>query len=159
MTSVICDEAEIKGAVSLGENNIIHPKCRIVSEGGGPIRIGNSNIVEENVSIINWSAEPMTIGNGNVFEVGSFFEGTKVGNGCTLEAKAAGSSLGDNCVVGAKCTTQKDESVPDNTVIYGSAHERRLQTKPSKAQTVLHTRHLEYLREVLQKYHSLKVLK
>ncbi|KAI8833043.1 trimeric LpxA-like protein [Chytridium lagenaria] len=157
--SIVCDEAELKGFITLGENNIIHPKCRIVSEGGGQIIIGKCNIIEENASIINWSPEPMIIGDNNVFEVGSYFEGSRIGNGCTIESKATittGSTLGDNCVVGVRCSTFRDEVIPNNTVIFGSHQERRTQLPASKAQEILHTRHLQYLREVLPKYHSIK---
>ncbi|KAJ3334160.1 Dynactin subunit 6 [Blyttiomyces sp. JEL0837] len=157
--NVLCDEAEIKGAVSFGDSNIVHPKCRIISEGGGAIKIGNNNIFEENVNIINWSPHPMIIGNETLFEVGCLFEGSSVGNGCIIEPKAmvaAGTHIGDNCVVGTRCVTQKDERVPANTVIFGSAHERRTQSKPPQSQITLHARHLDYLKDVLKRFHNQK---
>ncbi|KAJ1562949.1 hypothetical protein HK405_005451 [Cladochytrium tenue] len=133
--NVICEEAEVRGPVSMGDKNVVHPKCRIVSEGGGPIQIGSFNIIEENVQIINWGARPLIIGDNNLFEVG-----------CSMVA--SGTSLGDNCVVGARCVTRRDEEMLDDVVIYGHSHERRTQSKPSKAQLTLHYRHLDYLHDV-----------
>lgn len=52
-TTIICDEAILDGKISFGDNNIIHPKCTIVSEGGGDIIFGDNNIIEENVYIVN----------------------------------------------------------------------------------------------------------
>ncbi|KAJ3125800.1 Dynactin subunit 6 [Nowakowskiella sp. JEL0407] len=161
-TSVVCEEAELRGYIRLGENNMVHPKCRIISETSGEILIGNNNIFEENATIINRGLEPLIIGNDNVFEVGCIVEGTKVGNGCLVEAKASiarGSSLGNNCVVGPLSGTQPNEIVPDNTVIYGDVSNRQTQIKTTKAQTPLHFRHIEYLNEVLPKYHHRRAVK
>ena len=160
--NVVCNEAEVRGPVVLGDRNIVHPRSRIVSEGGGTIIIGDCNIIEENVSIINWSTTPLVIGDNNHFEVGCVFEGCAVGNGCVIEVKATvakGSRLGHNCVIGAQCSTRRDEHIADDTVIFGAGHERRTQTKPSSAQLILHARHLEYLNEVLRKFHTLKVFR
>ncbi|KAI9202597.1 dynactin subunit p27 [Polychytrium aggregatum] len=157
--STICEEAVIRGDVIFGANNVVHPKCRIVSEGGGQIFIGSNNIIEENVLITNWQEDPMYIGDDNIFEVGSQFEGAKMGNGCIVEPKAIvsqGTSIGDNCVIGAMCTTFREEHIPSDTVLFGSLHERRLQTKLTRMQVNLHSRHLDYLKEVLPKYHHLK---
>ncbi|RKO88052.1 trimeric LpxA-like protein [Blyttiomyces helicus] len=155
--SVICSEADVRGLVIFGHNTVVHPYCRIFSEGGGPITIGNNNILEG--SIINRTAEPIVIGDDNVFEVGCVFEGVRVGNGCVIEVKAVvapGTTLGDNCVVGAKCSTHPNEQVPSNTVIYGEGNLRRLQTKATRQQANLHTRHLDYLKEILPKYHNMR---
>ncbi|KAJ3045580.1 hypothetical protein HDV00_009237 [Rhizophlyctis rosea] len=67
-----------------------------------------------------------------------------------------GTTLSNNVIIGTKCTTQRDEHVPSDTVIFGQGHSRRIQTKSTRTQQNLHSRHLEYLREVLPKYHHLK---
>ncbi|GES78129.1 trimeric LpxA-like protein [Rhizophagus clarus] len=151
--AVVCKDIEVKGEVHIGAGTILHPQCKILAV-GGPIIFGQNNIVEENVTIINKSQTTLTIGNENVFEVGCYVEGTKIGNRNIVEAKArvlGSTSLGDNCVIGAVCSTKKDEVIPDNTVIFGDHHNRRTQTA-SANQSSLHTRHLEYLREVLPKF-------
>ncbi|KAJ3387382.1 hypothetical protein HDU84_000882 [Entophlyctis sp. JEL0112] len=161
--NLVCDDTEIRGnktIVSFGNHNIIHPKCRILSPGGGAILFGNHNIVEENVTIINRSEGALQIGDENIFEVGSeVFEGVSMGSGNVIEAKATvkgGTSIGNNCVVGTKCTTWADEDLADNTVIFGLHNDRRTQTPRSKEQISLHLKHVEYLKDVLKRFHAQK---
>ncbi|CAG8511581.1 9773_t:CDS:2 [Funneliformis mosseae] len=94
----------------------------------------------------------LTIGDDNVFEVGCYVEGSKIGSKNIIEAK------GNNCVVGAVCSTKKDEIILDNTVIYGDHHNRRIQTASANQISSLHTRHLDYLREVLPKFNHIRVV-
>jgi dynactin-6 len=78
--SLVCQEANLSGDVTIGKNCVIHPKCMILAE-AGPIVIGDDNIVEEQAIILNSfdvSQSPerqvskvMHIGSKNCFEVGS----------------------------------------------------------------------------------------
>ncbi|RUS16474.1 hypothetical protein BC937DRAFT_91159 [Endogone sp. FLAS-F59071] len=135
--SIVCQETELKGEITIG--TVLHPQCKLLAE-GGPIILGSDNIVEENVIILD-------------------VEGSKIGNQNIVEAKAriiGTTSIGDNCVIGTGCSTEMNETVPNNTVIYGYNHNRRMQANISKPQSTLHARHLDYLREVLPKYNHLK---
>ncbi|KAI8999487.1 trimeric LpxA-like protein [Gaertneriomyces semiglobifer] len=138
---VICDDAQLRGRIQFGENNIVHPKCTITCEDpAGEIVIGSGNIIEENVRIINRSG---------LF--GSLFEGVKMGNGCVMEIRAtvaSGTQLGDYCVIGAKCSSAENQNIPDNTVIFGDSHATRTQNAHIRSLESVHDRHLEYLREV-----------
>ncbi|CAG8547198.1 6137_t:CDS:10, partial [Dentiscutata heterogama] len=119
--AVVCQDTEMKGEIDIGSGTVLHPQCKILAE-SGPIIIGSNNIIEENVTIINKQPTPLIIGDENVFEVGCYVEGSKIGNKNIIEAK------GDNCVIGAVCSTKKDEVIPNNTIIYGDHHNRRTQT-------------------------------
>ncbi|KAI9344324.1 trimeric LpxA-like protein [Obelidium mucronatum] len=158
--NIICDDTEIRGAtISFGNNNIVHPKSKIMSVGGGAISFGNYNIIEEGVVIINRTTEVLHIGNDNTFEVGSRFEGLSLGNGCVVEPKASilpGTTVGDNCVIGTSCTTWQNDVLESNSVIFGSNNERRKQTPRSKEQSSVHMKHVEYLKDVLKKFHAQK---
>ncbi|GBM49687.1 hypothetical protein AVEN_274347-1 [Araneus ventricosus] len=75
--AVVCKESELVGEITIGSRTVIHPKARIIAE-GGPIIIGESNLIEEQVQIINKgnpkdpdSQVTMIIGANNVFEVGA----------------------------------------------------------------------------------------
>jgi hypothetical protein len=70
-TTLIPIETELKGPISFGRNNIIHPKTKILSEGGGPIIFGDGNILEEGVVVVNWGEGVVKIGDGNLLEVGA----------------------------------------------------------------------------------------
>ncbi|KAI8922415.1 trimeric LpxA-like protein [Powellomyces hirtus] len=157
--NVICDESILEGNITLGKGNIIHPKCTIICEGGGPIVIGNGNVFEENVRVVNKGSKPLVVGDDNVFQVGSLFEGGKMGNGCTIEVGARvqdGTVLGDNVVVGTKCSTHPNQVMESDSVLFGAEHTQRGQTKSNRLQANLHIRHLEYLREVLPRYHHVR---
>ncbi|KAI8617030.1 hypothetical protein BC830DRAFT_1167337 [Chytriomyces sp. MP71] len=159
--NTLCDDTEMKGgSVKFGSSNIVHPKARIRNEGGGAIVFGSNNIVEEGVLIVNRSAETLHIGSDNLFEVGSIFEGWGMGDGCVLEPRARvlpGASLGNNCVVGAQCSTWENEQLANDTVIYGGGDGlRRIQTARSREQAVVHAKHIEYLKDVLKRFHPQK---
>jgi dynactin-6 len=55
-------------------------------------------------------------------------------------------------------TVERTESLPDYTVVFGSENRRRIWTGEGEMQAAaLHTKHLEYLREAIPKYHKLKL--
>ena len=202
--NVICEQATLSGHITLGSNNIIHPKSTIMSlndECGG-ILIGSNNIIEEYAMIINryvlvvfyiwiaatkeWGSESDTnverrnketliIGDNNLLGIRSVFEGVCIGSDCILEAKSkpcylinfsssilttskqtgrvqVGTSIGSNCIIGVNCSTGMNEIIPDHTILYGQGY-TRTQTTTS---TSLHSKHTNYLKDVLPKYHHLK---
>ncbi|KAI8985302.1 trimeric LpxA-like protein [Pilobolus umbonatus] len=156
--SIVCQETELRGEISIG--SVLHPQSRIIAE-NGPIYIGRNNLIEENVIIFNRNSIPLVIGDDNVFEVGCYIEGSRIGNSNVIEARARvlnNTAIGNHCVIGAACSTESNETIPDLTVIYGKESRRRTQKEPLPTQAVLHARHLEYLREVLPKYNHLKKL-
>jgi dynactin-6 len=60
-------------------------------------------------------------------------EGSRIGNNNIVEARArikGSSTIGNYCVIGAACTTESNETIPDLTVIYGSQSKRRTQNEP-----------------------------
>ncbi|ORX51299.1 trimeric LpxA-like protein [Hesseltinella vesiculosa] len=158
--SVVCQEAELKGEITIGTGTVLHPKCRIIAE-GGPIYIGKNNIIEENSVIFNKNVAPLVIGDDNVFEVSCYVEGSRVGNCNTIGTRAkvlGNTTIGNNCVIGPGCSTESNETVEDMTVVYGQQPSRRIQSSILPGHSSLHTRHLEYLREMLPKYNHVKRL-
>ncbi|KAI8329440.1 trimeric LpxA-like protein [Chlamydoabsidia padenii] len=154
--TVVCQETDLKGEVSIGA--VLHPQCRIIAE-NGPIYIGKNNIIEENSIIFNKNAAPLVIGDENVFEVGCYVEGSRIGNNNVIGTRSrvlGNTIIGNHCVIGAACSTEMNETIEDMVVIYGSQPSRRNQSTILPGQAALHSRHLEYLREVLPKYNHLK---
>merc|ERR1711893_215140 len=152
------------GDITVGTRTVIHPKARIIAE-AGPIIIGENNLIEERAQIINRlpkSGEKgspnqtvMIIGNNNVFEVASYSEALKIGDNNILEAKAhlgRETELTNGCIVGAMCHVSSNEVLPENTVIYGSECERRVQAEKPLPQTL----QLDFLTKILPNYHYLK---
>ncbi|KAG1169531.1 hypothetical protein G6F70_008315 [Rhizopus microsporus] len=151
--SIVCQETELRGEISIGAGTVLHPQCRIIAE-NGPIYIGKNNIIEENVVIFNKNPTPLVIGDNNEFEVGCC-------NNNIIEARGrilGNTAIGNHCVIGAGCSTESNETIPDLTVIYGADSKRRIQSEPLPSQATLHARHLDYLQEVLPKYNHLKKL-
>ncbi|KAG0371825.1 hypothetical protein BGX24_001112 [Mortierella sp. AD032] len=152
--ALVCQDNDLRGEIIVGAGTVLHPQCRVWAT-GGPIMFGSGNIVEENAVIINRGPEALIIGDNNVFEVGSVMEGMKIGNRNTLEVKAhvkPGTWLADECVIGTVCSTNENEMLPDRTVIYGSRDDRRIFTGSRANQAAVHTRHLEYLMQILPKF-------
>ncbi|GFT20609.1 dynactin subunit 6 [Nephila pilipes] len=117
---------------------------------------------KEQVKIINKSKNkdsdsqtPMVIGANNVFEVGAHVESLKIGDNNVLESKCTVgkyTQLTSGCVIGAKCELTCNEIIPENTVIYGSNCERRLQAEKPAPQTL----QLDFLTKILPNYHHLR---
>jgi len=160
--AVVCNECELIGDISIGTKTVIHPRARIVAE-GGPIIIGDGNLIEEQVQIIyrkvndnKGSVGPaMTIGCYNVFEVASTSESMSIGDNNVLEAKSIlgpSTKLTNGCIIGAMCELSSPEIIPENTVIYGKKCERRVQAERPTPQTL----QLDFLTKVLPNYHLMK---
>ncbi|GFV23778.1 dynactin subunit 6 [Trichonephila clavipes] len=159
--AVVCKESELVGEITIGSRTVIHPKAHIIAE-AGPIVIGESNLIEEQVQIINKSKNkdsdvqtPMVIGANNVFEVGAYVESVKIGDNNVLESKCIvgkHTQLTSGCVIGAKCELTCNEIIPENTVIYGTNCERRLQAEKPAPQTL----QLDFLTKILPNYHHLR---
>ncbi|XP_043100697.1 dynactin subunit 6 [Puntigrus tetrazona] len=164
--AVVCVESDIRGDVTIGARTVVHPKARIVAE-AGPIVIGEGNLIEEQALITNsfpenilpdaedFEPKTMSIGINNVFEVGCVSQALKIGDNNVIESKAeVGRSviLSSGCIVGACCSVNTCEVIPENTVIYGSECLRRVQTERPQPQTL----QLDFLMKILPNYHHLK---
>lgn len=82
-TALICQDADLKGDITIGAGSVIHPKATLFAV-AGPIVLGVDCIVEENAVIVNryvgayrssWlltdrRKEAMRIGDENHFMVG-----------------------------------------------------------------------------------------
>ncbi|OTF69640.1 hypothetical protein BLA29_006852 [Euroglyphus maynei] len=155
-SSIICTEhTRIEGDVTIGLKNVIHPTAKIIAE-CGPIIIGDYNLIEENVCIINKTPGiTMMIGNHNVFEVGANIQTPQIGDHNVMESKCnveSSTRITNGCVIGAMCNINYDEILPENTVIYGSKCERRLQhEKPS-----VQLSQIEFLGKILPNYQRIE---
>ncbi|XP_065194167.1 dynactin subunit 6-like [Sycon ciliatum] len=164
--AVVCKEAILKGDVTIGTGTVVHPKALIHAE-AGPIVIGNNNIIEEQVVIHN-RPQPvaegetapkdkltMEIGSSNVFEVGCRCESLHIGDNNTLESKChigVKSAMTSGCVLGACCHLTSQETLPENTVVFGEGNLRRVQGDKPTAPTL----QLDFLTKILPNYHHLQ---
>ncbi|NP_001123221.2 dynactin subunit 6 [Nasonia vitripennis] len=157
--AIVCEEAILKGDICIGSRTVVHPRASIIAE-AGPIIIGEGNIIEEMVTITNRiSSDPSVtpvqiIGNYNVFEVDSTCEASKVGDNNILESKAFVSKeveLTSGCIIGTGCSLTEQETVPENTIIYGNQCQRReMNDKPYPQ-----IGQLDYLMKILPNYHHI----
>eukprot|EP00026_Physarum_polycephalum_P015094 Phypoly_transcript_15704.p1 GENE.Phypoly_transcript_15704~~Phypoly_transcript_15704.p1 ORF type:complete len:233 (+),score=49.95 Phypoly_transcript_15704:87-701(+) len=155
--TIICQDANLVGSVSVGEGCILHPKCNILAE-GGPIVIGENNIVEELVTIVNKSSSVLRIGSNNLFEVGAHIECKQVGNNNVIETKGVlgkDSVVGDGCTVCAGARLPEAAQLANGTVLYSPSLSYNVPEAPDMHLT-LHTRHLEILYKTLPNFHHLK---
>nr|KAJ3420341.1 Dynactin subunit 6 [Polyrhizophydium stewartii] len=153
-SNVVCANVQITGAcVELGMGNVFQPLVRIIqADGAGAIIIGNNNIFEEQVTIFN-SANEMHIGDNNLFNSGCVPSSHER---LTLREALLGdeSQVGDGCIIGPRCTIAARRRVPANSIIFGQEHTARAQSPATPAAQAVHIKHVEYLREVLPKYHT-----
>ncbi|KAI8455093.1 trimeric LpxA-like protein [Phakopsora pachyrhizi] len=104
-SSVVAQDSNLIGEVTIGPNCVVHPTCTIVAL--GPIIFGSGCIVEEQSLICNRRKVPMRIGDHNLFSVGCRVEAISVGSYNIFESKSMVShevQIGDNCMIGAGCT-------------------------------------------------------
>ena len=151
---VCCEETTLLGDITIGPKTVIHPTA-LIDASKGPIIIGESNLIEERAEIRNTSSEPMSIGSHNVFEVGCHSESPQVGDHNILESKCsvgALTRLSNGCVIGAMCRVDCDETLAENTVIFGNDCKRRTQHEKPAQQTY----QLDFLSKILPNYQRIE---
>eukprot|EP00658_Telonema_sp_P-2_P033941 TRINITY_DN2481_c0_g1_i7.p2 TRINITY_DN2481_c0_g1~~TRINITY_DN2481_c0_g1_i7.p2 ORF type:complete len:191 (+),score=46.05 TRINITY_DN2481_c0_g1_i7:149-721(+) len=150
-TAVVCNEATIKGAVTIGAGTVVHPSCSILAE-AGPIEIGANNIIEEQVTIRN-GGHPggMSIGSENLFEVGCCVEAGRVGDANVFGAKSRaspGATVDSGCHVGPAVALEGDEQVGYEQAVRAPFNERT----PIPGSVEVHMSTGGQQREILKKY-------
>lgn len=50
--AIVCEEAQLRGDITIGSNTIIHPSAIIRAE-AGPIIIGDHCLIEEKVNLVH----------------------------------------------------------------------------------------------------------
>ncbi|XP_076244419.1 dynactin subunit 6 [Calliopsis andreniformis] len=161
--ALVCEESILKGDITIGPKTVIHPRASIIAE-AGPIIIGEGNIIEEMATITNRlppdAPESTTIpvqivGSYNVFETDCVCEASKVGDNNILESKAfvgRDVELTNGCVIGAACSLTESETIPENTMVYGSQCQRReMYDKPYPQ-----IGQLDFLSKILPNYHHMR---
>ncbi|XP_007940897.1 dynactin subunit 6 [Orycteropus afer afer] len=135
--AVVCVESEIRGDVTIGKKTVYCHPDNITPDAGDS------------------EPKPMIIGTNNVFEVGCYSQAMKMGDNNVIESKAyVGRNviLTSGCIIGACCSLNTFEVIPENTVIYGADCLRRVQTERPQPQTL----QLDFLMKILPNYHHLK---
>ena len=97
----------------------------------------------------------MMIGSFNVFEVGSHCESGKIGDNNILESKShlgPKCVLSNGCVIGSKCRVDTNETLPVNTMVYGSECKRRIMSEKPQFQSY----QLEFLTKILPNYQKIE---
>ncbi|XP_073925625.1 dynactin subunit 6-like [Castor canadensis] len=118
--------------LTIARRRVIHLKAQIIAQ-AGPIVIGEDNLIEEQALITNVylgsitpdtedsDTKPMIAGTNNVFEVGCYSQTKKMVDNNIIESKAyvdRNVILIHGCIIGACCTLNTFEVIPENTVIY-----------------------------------------
>lgn len=97
----------------------------------------------------------MIIGNHNVFEVGAQSETILVGDHNVFESKCHVGNLikiTNGCVIGTMCDVNYDETLAENTVIYGANCTRRIQHEKPSTQVS----QIEFLSKILPNYQQIE---
>lgn len=118
-TAAVCVEAQLQGAIVIGEHCAVHPGAFLCSPGGALV-LGERCFVEDGAVLANDSLQVMKIGCDNLFESGCEVRSFSVGNGNLFEPKAralAGSVIGNNCIIGSGIVVAAGEHVPDNSIL------------------------------------------
>ncbi|KAJ1793892.1 hypothetical protein LPJ59_004657 [Coemansia sp. RSA 2399] len=155
--ALVCKNATVEGDIQIGNGTVVHVGASIIAK-NGPIIIGSNNIICERAAIINNHKTPLVIGDDNLFETDALIEGCGIGhrNVVQVRGKVYGSCVvGNNCVIGATCTTEPSSSIPDNTVLFGSPQARRTRADGNTDHIAMHRKHLEYIHEMLPRYNHI----
>lgn len=167
--AAVCQEAVLIGDITVGEGTVIHPQANIIAD-AGPIVIGSNNIIEEQATIKNVHSDNATeeerkkpktliIGSNNIFEVGCYVEAAKIGDANVLEVKSVLHSnciITNGCVIGSLTHVQPNETIPENTVIFGERGQRKIQPRAKENHLGIHPKHQEILLKILPNFHHLQ---
>ncbi|XP_045461332.1 dynactin subunit 6-like [Harmonia axyridis] len=159
--ALVCEEARLRGDITISKDCIIHPMATIIAE-AGPIIIGESCLIEEQSKIIyrlpfdkvqnKDNIEPLIIGPHNVFEVGCHVEACKIGSNNVFESKCFVSNkvtVTDGCIIGAGCQLKEEQELKENIIVYGErCHMREGLSKPLPQYSQMET-----LMKIIPNYH------
>ncbi|KAI8896902.1 hypothetical protein BC833DRAFT_595763 [Globomyces pollinis-pini] len=140
----------IPDEVQIGQGNVL--QSQMVLE--GQITIGNNNIFEDRVQIMATTGQSIVIGDNNHFHTGCLIYAKSIGSNNDFQPFSvvkSGSIILNNCVINPKCTVEADSKL-DNVTLYNNGSLR----KTSNLHGLLHAKHLDYLTQVLPKYHELQ---
>ncbi|KAF2895730.1 hypothetical protein ILUMI_10434 [Ignelater luminosus] len=161
--SIVCEESKLRGDITIGSNCIIHPSAAIIAE-AGPIIIGDCCLIEEQAKIIHRlpfdqsdkeNTPVLIIGSHNVFEVDCTVEACKIGDNNIFESKCyVGNKLTitNGCIIGAGCRLTEEQTLKDNTIVYG----RSCQMREGLDRPVPQTLQMDTLSKMLPNYHHLR---
>ncbi|KAL3673214.1 hypothetical protein V7S43_000937 [Phytophthora oleae] len=116
-TAAVCVEAQLQGAITVGEASVVHPGASILATGGS-IVLGERCFVEDGAVLV--AEEDMQVGSDNLFESGCEVRSRSVGSSNWFEPKAQalkGSVIGNNCLIGSGVVVAAGERVPDNSIL------------------------------------------
>ncbi|KAF5307462.1 hypothetical protein FQR65_LT06817 [Abscondita terminalis] len=160
---IVCEEAKLSGDITIGSHSIIHPSA-IISAEAGPIILGDYCLVEEQAKIIhrlpleqsnNENTPVLIIGAHNLFEVDCTVEASKIGCNNVFESKCfVGNKVQvtNGCIIGAGCKLTEEQTLKDNTIVYGSnCFQREGLDRP-----VTQTAQMDTLAKVLPNYHHIR---
>ncbi|KAK4884152.1 hypothetical protein RN001_000423 [Aquatica leii] len=161
--AIVCEESKLDGDITIGSHCIIHPAA-IISAEAGPIILGDFCLVEEQAKIIhrlrpeqtnNETTPVLIIGSHNVFEIGCTVEAAKIGSNNVFESKCFVSNkvnVTNGCIIGAGCKLIEEQTLKNNTIVYGSkCFQREGLDRP-----VTQTAQMDTLSKMLPNYHHIR---
>lgn len=129
-------------------DGIIHPLVTFFSN-GKLIKLERSVLIEEQVEITNNNDQDLIIGEYCRIRAGAQIKNS-VGNNCDLGAFCViNAKIGNNVKIGPKVVV--NEEVLDNTAVY--SQDLKVSRSGPLLDQGLHDKHLDYLYQVLPKYH------
>lgn len=158
--SIVCEESNLIGDITISAGCVIHPSASIVAE-HGPIVLGENCIIEEYAKIIykhSKTLEPnaiLHIGSNNVFEVGCMVQAQKIGDKNVFECKCEVGpevTITSGCIIGAGVKLYCPQELNENSVIFGKDNLQREAIEKHGSQTL----QIDFLRKVLPNYHHLR---
>ncbi|KAF5298557.1 hypothetical protein FQA39_LY11758 [Lamprigera yunnana] len=161
--AIVCEEAKLRGDITIGPHCIIHPCATIIAE-AGPIILGDYCLIEEQAKIIHRqrfdqadkeTIPVLIIGSHNVFEVDCTVEASKIGSNNVFESKCfVGNKVGitNGCVIGTACKVTEEQMLKENTIIYGS----NCAVREGLDRPVMQTAQMDTLSKMLPNYHHLR---
>ena len=129
-------------------DGIIHPLVTFLSN-GKLIQLKRSVLIEESVEISNNNDQDLIIGEYCRIRSGAHIK-KSVGNNCDVGPfSVINAKIGNNVKIGARVVV--NEEIPDNTAVY--SQDLQVSRSNSLLDQSLHDKHLEYLYQILPKYH------
>eukprot|EP00940_MAST-03C_sp_MAST-3C-sp2_P003205 g3205.t1 len=152
----VCEDTVITGNVTIGKGTVVHPKC-VIRADKGAIVIGENNILEERVRIeSSKEATNMRIGKFNVFEVGCKVSDSDVDHFNLFEVECIipkGIKIETNCVIGTRVELDPTVTkvVKSNTVFFRVGSDPRASTHRNMSRVQVPENAIEH-REIVKRH-------
>ena len=158
-SAVVPRDAVLLGSGSIGPQCVVHPTATLDGR-KGPLHLAVGSVVEDRaVLAVSEEGKELRCGEALLVSVGAKVAAASIGARVAVGIGAqvlSGAVLGSGVSIGARCVVAAGDEVPDATVVFGEASERRHDDGFGEEHARALGKHVDLLAKTMPNFHHLQ---